>query len=348
MKRHAMPRVAQFCSSRARGAAAAAALVAVMAGAAQGQANAPLLQSGADLGLELRASEVSTPVVDGARWTFADAHLRFEPPEAAPEANAGKAVDDKASGETKPPAGEGNDDNELAKKLNNPIANLISVPLQFNYDKGYGPKDAGRITLNVQPVIPFSISKDWNLILRTIVPVIWQDAVADGVGSDLGIGDTTQSFFFSPKEDVGGWIIGAGPVALWPTGTDPQLRSENVGLGPTIVALRQHDGWTYGILANHIWSIAHSDDYEAVNSSFLQPFISYTWRTATSLTFNTESTYDWNDEQWTVPLNLMVSQVLRIGKQPISLQLGGRYYAESPHDGPEWGIRFTFTLLFPN
>lgn len=289
------------------------------------------------------------PIV-ASRLLMADANIRFEPPEPkadAPQSEHAMAHEDGGKKAALPEA-EDSGDAALAKKLNNPIASLISVPFQLNFDKGYGPKDAGRITLNIQPVIPFSLSEDWNLILRTIVPVIWQDALADGLDSEWGIGDTLQSFFFSPKEEVGGWIIGAGPVVSWPTGTNPDLRSEALGLGPTIVALRQHDGWTYGMLANQVWSVTESEHSKTINSTFLQPFVAYTWPTATTLTLNTESSYDWTDEEWTVPINLMVSQVLRLGKLPISLQLGGRYYAEAPEDGPEWGMRFTFTLLFPN
>lgn len=267
-----------------------------------------------------------------------------EPRLAVSEARLDLRPEPPAPGEATAPA---DNSAELAKKLSNPVASLISVPLQFNYDNGYGEEDAGRLTLNVQPVIPFSISEDWNLILRTIVPVIYQEAATQDQGDQFGLGDTTQSFFFSPKEPIHGWIFALGPVALWPTGTEPELRSEQLGLGPTALALRQHKGWTYGILANHIWGVTDSDDQARVNSTFLQPFLSYTWSSATTLTLNTESTYDWTNEQWTVPLNLMGSQVIRFGHQPVQFFLGGRYYAESPEGGPEWGIRFGVTFLFP-
>lgn len=237
------------------------------------------------------------------------------------------------------------EDSDLAQQLQNPIADLISVPFQFNYDQGIGDKNADRLTLNIQPVIPFSISEDWNVISRTILPVVYQESPFDGVDSDFGLGDTVQSFFFSPKASVDGWILGGGPVFLLPTGTTDG-RSEQFGLGPTVVALRQESGFTYGMLANHIWGITHSEQ-EAVNATFLQPFVSYTWPTATSLTLNSETTYDWSSDEATVPLNLMVSQLAKVGGRPVNFQVGARYYLDSPPGGPEWGLRFNIVLLFP-
>src|SRR5688572_19920508 len=146
-------------------------------------------------------------------------------------------------------------DADLAKQLSNPIASLISVPFQFNYDSGFGPNDGDRVTLNIQPVIPISLNEDWNMISRTIVPVIWQEDIAGPSGDQFGLGDTVQSLFFSPKAPgPGGIIWGVGPVFLLPTGTDPLLGGEKWGAGPTGVVLKQSGPWTYGMLANHIWS----------------------------------------------------------------------------------------------
>ena len=237
---------------------------------------------------------------------------------------------------------------ELAKKLQNPVANLISVPLQNNWDFGIGAENAMRYALNVQPVIPFVISEDWNLITRTITPIINQESPVPGGDNTFGLGDIVQSFFLSPQAPTSrGWIRGAGPVFLYPSATDGALGAEKWGAGPTAVILKQQSGWTYGMLANQLWSFAGASSRAAVNATFLQPFVSYTTKTYTTFGLNTESTYDWTNRQWTVPINVTVSQLLKIGGQPIQFQVGGRYYADRPTGGPDWGIRFGVTLLFP-
>lgn len=280
-------------------------------------------------------------------------------------------------------------DAEIAQKLNNPVASLISVPFQMNWDFGMGPLDEGRqFKLNFQPVVPISLNNDWNLIVRTIVPYIHQEDVfkgplpkypglpgdllapfPEGVRDELdraaekafnkaarkrpvdrhqeGLGDITQSFFFSPKEPVGGWILGFGPVFNYPSATDDLLGSEKWSAGPTLLLLKQKSGWTYGFLANHLWSFAGNEDRRSVNASFLQPFVSYTTKSHTTFGVNSEAIYDWNESQWTAPMNGFVTQLVRIGKMPVSFTAGGRYYAEGPSGAPEWGLRFIVTLVLP-
>jgi hypothetical protein len=237
----------------------------------------------------------------------------------------------------------------LAKQLSNPVASLISVPIQSNWDFGFGPDDEGwQYRANVQPVIPFALSAEWNLISRTILPVVFQKEIFPGSGEQFGLGDTVQSLFLSPaKPGRFGFIWGVGPAFLLPTATDELLGSDQWGAGPTFVALRQAGPWTAGILANHIWSFAGDGQRPDVSATFLQPFVTYTTRTATTFSVNTESTYDWRGNQWTVPINAGVSQVLRIRGQLVQVGLQGRWYAETRRGGPGWGIRLPIVLLFP-
>ena len=239
--------------------------------------------------------------------------------------------------------------NDLAQQLSNPVADLISVPMQLNWDTDLGPAEDGeRFLLNVQPVIPISLSEHWNVISRTILPIIDQSDVFAADDSQSGIGDLTQSLFFSPKQPTaGGWIWGAGPAFLIPAASDDLLGTEKWGIGPTAVVLRQDGALTYGGLVNHIESVAGEDERADVSSTFLQPFIAQSLGKGATFTLNSESSYDWEAGQWTVPVNVVYTQVLPIGKQIVSIGAGARYYVQAPDNGPEWGLRLVFTLLFP-
>lgn len=239
---------------------------------------------------------------------------------------------------------------DLAKQLANPIASLISVPLQLNYNQEIGPDDDGECyVLNIQPVIPVSLNEEWNVISRSILPLIYQDDVFLGEGSQSGLGDIVQSLFFSPvKPAAGGWIWGAGPVFLLPTATDNLLGAEKWGIGPTAVALKQVGPWTYGALTNHIWSVAGDNDRQDINATYLQPFLALTTQGAATIGLNIESTYDWEANKWSIPINATVTKVVKLGGQLVSIGGGLRYWLESLDGGPEgFGARFQFTLLFP-
>ena len=173
---------------------------------------------------------------------------------------------------------------ELAKKLANPIASLISVPAQHNYDEYGGTNDGASVhRLNIQPVIPISLSENWNVITRTIVPLVDQNDFPIAAMNESGLGDVVASQFFSPKAPTAnGWIWGVGPVELVPSASDEVLGGDKWGLGPTSVALKQMGPWTVGLLANHIWSVAGDDDRGEINATFLQPFVSYITRTKTT------------------------------------------------------------------
>lgn len=239
-------------------------------------------------------------------------------------------------------------DQELAKQLSNPVANLISVPLQMNYNGNFPPKDGSQTYLNIQPVIPISLNEKWNVISRTILPIMSLDDVAPKFGSQLGFGTTTQSFFLSPKAPTAaGLIWGVGPAFLIPTATDG-IATNQWGAGVTGVALIQKGHWTVGGLGNHLWSVTGDSSDGDISQTFLQPFVSYTTAKATSFTLNTESTYDWEAEQWSVPINATVGQVVKVGSQRLQLTGGLRYWADSPEYGAQdWGGRLMLTFLFP-
>lgn len=251
------------------------------------------------------------------------------------------------------------DDNaQLAQQLTNPLAALISVPLTTDYNQGYGAKGNGyQWVTAAKPVIPISLGENWNMISRTIIPYVWDQynvSPAGPSGHQSGFSDTTESLFFSPKEplslgDAGKLVWGVGPIFGFPTGNaDPLLGTGKYTLGPTAVALLMNGGWTTGALVSHSWDIGGDDRRAPVNSTYVQPFLSYTTPTAWTFTLNSESTYNWETDQWSVPINMMAAKLTSIGNQKVSLLAGARYWAESPKGGPDgWGLRLQATFLFP-
>lgn len=236
---------------------------------------------------------------------------------------------------------------ELSKKLANPISSLISFPIQTNFDMRMGTGSGWRMTMNVQPVVPVALNKDWNLISRTIVPIIHQGNVTGPHTSQTGLGDTVQSLFISPNKTEP-FIWGIGPAILVPTATNDSLGNKQLGIGPTAVALKQQKGWTVGVLWNHIWRVAGGKGRPRVNAEFIQPFVSYSTRDGWSYSLNTESSYDWTGKAWGVPVHFQVSKIVRFGKQPVSFGGAMRCWVTSPSGGPEGcGLRIIVTALFP-
>lgn len=239
---------------------------------------------------------------------------------------------------------------DLAKQLSNPVANMVSVPFQFNYDEKIGAnEDIERYQLNIQPVIPISLNEDWNLISRTVLPVVVQTYGDSAKDDDWGTGDTVQSLFISPAEPgPGGIIWGVGPAMLFPTASEKTLGADQWGLGPTAVVLKQIEGWTLGTLVNHIWAVEHKDNTEGVNSTFIQPFVSYTYPSSLTLTLNTETTYDWNSEDAVVPINMTATKIVNLNGQLISIGGGVRYWADdTTGSAKEWGGRLIASFIFP-
>jgi hypothetical protein len=241
------------------------------------------------------------------------------------------------------------DESNLTKKLSNPISSLISVPFVMEYNENIGAADEGSVwKLNIQPVVPFTLNKDWNLISRTILPVISQDDIPVKGAGESGIGDIVQSLFFSPAAPTSsGLIWGVGPVFLLPTASDKVLGSEKWGIGPTAVFLKQEGPWTFGALLNHIESFAGDDNRSDISATLTQPFLVYNTKTMTSITLEMQSSYDWKNEAWSIPVNLTLSQLVKIGI-PFQVGAGVRYWAASPDGGPEGlGATLKLTFLFP-
>jgi hypothetical protein len=239
------------------------------------------------------------------------------------------------------------DESDLARASQNPVADLISLPLQNNF---LFQENTGNLiyNLNVQPVVPFNLSEDWNLITRTILPVLALENAPPGSDS-AGLGDLTASFFFSPA-DSGGLIWGVGPILAFPTATDDLFGAGQWSAGPTAVALTMHGPWVFGALANNLWSYAGDSSRPAVNAFLVQPFINYNLDGGWFLTTGPIITADWNasgSERWTVPLGAGFGRIFPIGRQPVNLSLQAYYNIERPTGGPEWSLRFNLQLLFP-
>jgi outer membrane putative beta-barrel porin/alpha-amylase len=241
----------------------------------------------------------------------------------------------------------------LAKAAQNPIADMISVPFQYNANFKTGPLEKTQSVLNIQPVYPIDLNSEWNLITRTIVPLIWQPEFVAGEGRENGIGDIQFSAFLSPKQPTaGGWILGAGVVAQLDTASDDRLGQGAWGLGPTAVALRIDGKWVYGGLFNNIWSVSRDDNRAKVNQMLFQPFINYNFpdHPGRYLSFSPIITANWEasgGDRWTVPLGIGIGQIMRFGKQPVNLQAAAYYNVARPDFAPQWNLRLQAQFLFP-
>jgi hypothetical protein len=240
------------------------------------------------------------------------------------------------------------DAQELANKLSNPVANLISVPFQSNVDYGIGTYHGSKYTLNIQPVIPFHLSDKLNLITRYIIPVVDQHGISGESAKEFGLSDATVSAFFSPSGTKSGLIWGAGPAMLIPIGTNDNLSTRQWAIGPTVLILKQAKGFTYGFLANQLWSFAGDKDRNDVNQMFLQPFLAHNWKSGAGLTLNSEMTFNWQNNTSLIFLNPLVSGITKIGTQTISLAVGPRIPVSGPSSvKPDFGLRAVLTFVFP-
>jgi hypothetical protein len=240
---------------------------------------------------------------------------------------------------------------ELAKLAQNPVGNLISLPFQNNTNFNVGPESGTQNILNIQPVIPVSINKDWNIITRTIVPVIWNPSFGPEISSKDGVGDTVFTAFLSPA-NPGHLIWGAGPVVQIPTNSSAELGNKNWGLGPSFVVLHLDHGdpWVYGVLVNNIWSLSSTKQGGSYNNGLIQPFVNYNFKQGFYLTSSPILTVDWkadSGQKWVVPLGGGVGKIFHLGKLPVNTQLAAYYNVVHPDNGANWQVRFQVQLMFP-
>ena len=240
---------------------------------------------------------------------------------------------------------------ELAKLAQNPVGNLISLPFQNNTNLNFGPEKGTQNVLNIQPVIPISIDKDWNIITRTILPVISMPSLAPGDSRTNGIGDVVFTAFLSPA-NPGEWIWGAGPVIQLPTNSNEELGNKNWGLGPSFVVLHLEKGspWVYGVLLNNVWSLTSDKRGGSYNNGLIQPFVNYNFQEGLYLTSSPIMTVDWKAEsgqQWTVPIGGGVGKIFHLDKLPVNTQISAYYNVVKPDFGPNWQIRAQVQLMFP-
>jgi hypothetical protein len=241
------------------------------------------------------------------------------------------------------------DPEALAKAAQNPVADMISVPIQNNFNFGFGPKDKLQNVMNIQPVVPITLSEDWNLITRTILPIVCLPELAPGVGPESGLGDIQLSLFLSPAK-AKGFIWGVGPVLQFPSATDDLLGTGKFTAGPTAVALVIKGPWVVGALAQNVWSYAGDSDRKHVSNFLLQPFVNYNFKQGWYATSSPIMTIDWtadSDDMWTVPVGGGIGKILKIGKLPVNISTQAYYNVETPDNGADWQLRVQMQFLFP-
>ena len=246
------------------------------------------------------------------------------------------------------------------KAAQNPIASMISIPLQENWNFGIGPANRTQNIFNIQPVFPFSLGSHLNLITRWVTPIIAQPyaiPIPQASGPAIqhqatayGLGDMQPQFYFSPKTSSKvTW--GAGPLFQLPTATNTNLLGQGkFGIGPTFVALAQPSKWTIGVLANNVWSVAGHQNRADVNQFLIQPFINYNLKHAWYLSFSPTMTANWeknNGGRWVVPLGGGPGRVWRLGHQAVNVQTFFYGNVVHPQGASPWTFKMTFTLLFP-
>jgi hypothetical protein len=252
------------------------------------------------------------------------------------------------SGQSTPPHANV-DSVEIAKKLANPIANMISLPLQYEYSRGMGVGQGGsEQTVLFQPVMPFDLGGGDVFIVRPIIPGVRETSIKGVNGqsySGYGVGNVTVESFYAPNTNSS-WIYGIGPYVSSPAGSGGKFGSQQTAAGITAVVLNRDGPWTYGILGYQSWNVGGSSVYGTQNNAYGQPFLSYTTKEAFTITANMEASYNYDTHRTSNPLYVGVSKVKVVDGVPLSFGAGPMYYVSNIPGGPSgWGARATFTVV---
>ena len=238
---------------------------------------------------------------------------------------------------------------DLVRETQNPVSSLFSLPFQNNFNFGVGPGRDLQYVLNIQPVLPMTLAKGWNLIHRFIVPVIAQPELVTGQGGAFGLGDLQYQLYLSP-DNTSGFIWGVGPVFSFATATDTLLGSGRSSIGPTAVALVVTGPWVVGVLANQLWSYSANPNVPLASLATIQPFINFNFPDQWYLAASPVITANWKAEsgqKWTIPIGGGVGKIIHVGQLPINLQIQAFWDVAHPDNGPRWSLRPQIQLLFP-
>lgn len=211
---------------------------------------------------------------------------------------------------------------ELADKLSNPVAHMLSVPIQTECDYGVGALKGTMNMVSVRPMLPVQLTKKLNLLNRAIIPLVDQFNISGSAVRQTGLGDIGLNTWLSPVAGKGKLMWGFGTILNMPTGTNVYLTAHQWTLGPSAILLKQEKGFTFGLLVNQYWAIAKEANVNNTSTMYFQPFFAKNFSSGAGLSANSEITTNWISQNTTVYLNLSISAATKINNQAISISLG--------------------------
>jgi len=240
-------------------------------------------------------------------------------------------------------------ESELARRSQNPVEDMVSIPVEENLDYGIGANDRAQSTLKIEPRIPAHVLPSWNIVTRTIIPIVYKPDAMATTGGSSGLGDVNPTFFVT-QAHPGPVIWGVGPDVVLPTATQTSLGAGKWSVGPSVALVVKPRRWTLGFIASNVWSFAGQSGRSSVDKGSLQYFIHYNLANGWSVKTSPTMTAEWekaSGDVWTIPVGGGVAKVFALGKLAINASLAGYGYAAKPSDGPDWQLRCEASFLFP-